>query len=263
MSDTVFYLVCSCSAVVVAGVAWYKGRSPIVWALAGFVFTVFAFGAVLGLRNKRRPPGRPSRTALSVGHLLASIQTHRPKPKPQPELFVPLVRRYREIGFLAGRAESDEKLAKLVEPTDPGTPHDHLDVLGLDRDRIWWEDIEADMFPDVRPYATSLEHWAAISCGALRPEEIVETWADEEEGPVTLSFMHDGVRVELHPKWNDDWLDLDVLHDLNRMIAPTGRRFVQGATYGQDAFVLCATEAERERLAELGFSFAQWWPDDD
>jgi hypothetical protein len=183
--------------------------------------------------------------------------------KKQHERLASLVRRYRESGFLAGRSESDEELAQHVEPTDPGSAHDHLDVLGVDRDRVWWEDTEVDMFPEERPYATALERWGAISGGALRPEQIEETWADEEEGPVTVSFVQAGERVELHPKWNDDWLDLDVLHDLNRLIAPSGRRFVQGHTYGQDAFVLCVTAAERERLHELGFPFAPWWAEDD
>jgi hypothetical protein len=176
---------------------------------------------------------------------------------------VRLVRAYRESGFLAGLTEPDKELARRVEPTDPGSAHDHLDVLGLDRDRVWWEDIEVDMFPEERPYATALERWAAISGGALLPEEIEETWADEEEGPVTVSFVQAGKRVELRPKWNDDWLDLEVLHALNRLIAPTGHRFVQGHTYGQDAFVLCVIAAERERLRELGFPFAPWWPQDD
>jgi hypothetical protein len=173
-----------------------------------------------------------------------------------------LVRRYRESGFLAGLSEPDEQLAAQVEPTDPGSPHDHLDVLGLDRDRVGWEDVEVDMFPEERPYASALERWAAISGGALRPEEIEETWADEEEGPVIVSFLQAGKRVDLHPKWNDDWLDLDVLHDLNRLIAPSGRQFVQGHTYGQDAFVLCVTALERERLRALGFPFAPWWSDE-
>ena len=173
------------------------------------------------------------------------------------------MRHYRESGFLAGRSEPDEEIARHVEPTDLGSAHDHLDVLGLDRERVWWEDIEVDMFPEERPYATALERWAAISGGALRPEEIDETWADDEEGPVTVSFVHDGERVELHPKWNDDWLDLDLLHDLNRLIAPSGRRFAQGHTHGQDAFVLCVTADERERLQQLGFPFAPWWPEDD
>jgi hypothetical protein len=176
---------------------------------------------------------------------------------------VPLVRSYRESGFLAGLSESDEQLARRVKPTDPGSPHDHLDVLGLDLDRVWWEDIEMDMFPEARPYASALERWAAISGGALRPEGIEETWADEEEGPVTVSFGQAGRRVELHPKWIDDWLDLDVLHDLNRLIAPSGHRFAQGHTYGQDAFVLCVTPPEQKRLNGLGFPFAPWWPDED
>jgi hypothetical protein len=173
-----------------------------------------------------------------------------------------LVRAYRESGFLAGLTEPDKELAGRIEPTDPGSAHDHLDVLGLDGDRVWWEDVEVDMFPEERPYASALERWAAISGGALRPGEIEEAWADEEEGPVTVSFVQAGTHVELQPKWNDDWLDLDVLHDLNRLIAPSGRRFVLGHTYGQDAFVLCVTAAEEKRLRELGFPFAPWWPNE-
>ena len=173
-----------------------------------------------------------------------------------------LVRAYRESGFLPGLTEPDDELARRIEPTDPGSAHDHLDVLGLDRGRVWWEDIEVDMLPEDRPYATALERWAAISGDALLPDEIEETWADEEEGPVTVSFVQAAKRVELHPKWNR-LARLGRPARLNRLIAPSGRRFVQGHTYGQDAFVLCVTAVERERLREIGFPLAPWWPDED
>ena len=72
---------------------------------------------------------------------------------------------------------------------------------------------------------TTLTEWAAISRGAFTPEEIVERWHGEE-GPADIEFVVGGRRrCVAHPNVRDDFLNVAIVSEINRLIGHSGYRF--------------------------------------
>src|SRR5579859_4540686 len=95
-----------------------------------------------------------------------------------PEL-ITLIRLYRELGFFEKAGErSDEELAeelnsryREVSNTDIDSTDELVDLtlMGSDKDRAWWQDLEGDVFPENNAYVVVFNEWARISRGAFRP----------------------------------------------------------------------------------------------
>jgi len=78
---------------------------------------------------------------------------------------------------------------------------------------------------------------------------------DSEHGPVTVSFHLDGNLVSVRPLYKDDWIDMEILLQINRLIAASGYQF-EATDLGNMAVVLCLTGAEKEAMKkERDFPF--------
>lgn len=171
----------------------------------------------------------------------------------------------RAAGLFADRsALSDAELAAELgaalqdEWGDSLTSSDPLFELflaELDRSRVWWRDLEADVFEGNRVYHAVLEELAAISLGAFAPASVAESWASEG-GPVTVSFELDGQRHVLEPDYIEDWIDPTILDEINRLIDASGRRLEIVKAFDQTAYVVALTAAERAALEARGWCFA-------
>ena len=170
----------------------------------------------------------------------------------------------RDIGLFADRKGlSDQELgeeleAALIEEWGEQIPEDEplfeLFVAALDRSRVWWGDLEADVGDGSDVYASVLEEWAAVSGGSFQPDQIEETW-ESEAGPVTVSFTLDGEQVELAPEYLEDWIDPRIITPINESIAASGRQFTLVQAFDQTAFLLALDEGERAALEARGWCF--------
>jgi hypothetical protein len=169
-----------------------------------------------------------------------------------------VVRFYQDLGFfegadpahIVGRYTDD-----LGQPPREDMPWDDVYLLAYSQDQVWSDDPEADVCAGNLVYTGLLPEWARISQGAFAPSDVQEHWATET-GPVTLTFQLAGQRVSVSPSYQDDWIDLDVLQQINSLIAQTGRQFECTAD-GNFAVVMCLTPEQKKAMRERrSFPFA-------
>ena len=171
-------------------------------------------------------------------------------------------RYYRNFGFFEqdwalSSQEFDNKFLALYnkktdwDPFDSSKhydPYAELYLLYQDTDHVWFEDTEADVAKGKDVYVNTLKAWSQISRGAFRPSNISETW-DSEEGPVTISFTLNGQKKVIHPGYVDDYIDINILKDLNDMIQGTGYEFV-AVQVDQAVFVTVVKADEKLKLQQ-------------
>lgn len=159
---------------------------------------------------------------------------------------------YRQMGFFEKFSNlSDEELVNKLREVDEFSMKsgEDLDLLSIDKDRVWWEDMEADVFAENKVYVDTLKGWSRIARGAFKPTKITETWRGEE-GPVKVEFTLDGIRHCINPEFLEDWLDLEpVLKKVNELILGSGYQFMVSNDIGdQTAYIVVLTEEEKEKL---------------
>lgn len=175
------------------------------------------------------------------------------------------VQYFRSLGFFAEYAAlSDEQLATHLTQAamerhgviDPADQLADLMLLSLDEQRVWWDDTEADVCAENKVYVDTLAGWSKISRGAFKPENIRETW-DHESGPIHVEFEHQGKKITLHPSFQDDYIDLNILQSINKIVADTGIQFRVHAIFDQTAFIVALTQDEKRKLEkDRGWKFA-------
>jgi hypothetical protein len=108
-------------------------------------------------------------------------------------------------------------------------------------------------------YVTTLREWAAISRGAFTPEDIVEHW-HSEDGPAEIRFTFRGQRHRVHhPNLRDDYLSMEVLRDINRLVAESGYQFAVCDNLGLPNWIVSLTQEEMNRLrSERRWSFLSY-----
>lgn len=228
--------------------------------------TTLLLGAVLGVwvltgvLRKDRGPQMPSppmgRDPASIQGTEAPIKSE-PAPAPPRSWVIESLHYFRALGFFAAdEALSDEELAGRLQknnaeewgmPVAPPDSQADLMLLRLDAERVWWEDTEADVCEGNGVYVDTLRAWGRISRGAFSPTDIDERW-NSGRGPIRVSFKHRNRTEELHPDYCDDYLDMTLLDDINRMIHPAGYVFSTYFPFDQTAFVVVLTENEKKRL---------------
>ncbi len=169
-----------------------------------------------------------------------------------------VVRFYQRLGFF-GHVDPATVVRRYVEdhgnPPNPAEVWDQVFLLAYSEGDVWSGDPEADVCAENEVYSEVLVEWARISGGAFSPVDIREEW-DGEEGPITLSFGLGGHRVSVAPSYQDDWIDLEVLRQINGLIQSSGRQF-ECAVDGNFVLVLCLTADQKAKMrAERQFPFA-------
>ena len=211
------------------------------------------FVAVPGLGSTRIDVPRPETSQLACTFAF-----------PRDESFTERAAALRDIGLFADfQGLSDQELAEqleaaLSEEWGEQIPEDdplfELFVAALDRTRVWWGDLEADVADGNDVYASVLDEWAAVSVDSFQPDQIEETW-ESDAGPVTVRFTLDGEEVELAPEYLEDWVDPRIITPINERIAPTGRQFTVVQAFDQTAFLMALDQAERAALEARGWCF--------
>jgi hypothetical protein len=165
---------------------------------------------------------------------------------------------YQELGFFPDADPSDviQRYAEAHgEPPNPADPWHDVSLLASSPQGVWADDPECDVSMGNKGYTRVLPLWARISRGAFVPSHIREQW-ESETGPIRVTFRLDARTVSVAPRYRNDRLDLEVLRQINRLIAATGRQF-ECASDRNFALVLCLTGEQKRRLqVERGFPFA-------
>ncbi len=175
------------------------------------------------------------------------------------------VRFYRTLGFFNQyNALSDEDLSDQLlslhglewgENIDPKDELADLQFLKWDEERVWWQDTEADVCGENKVYVQTLLEWGHISRGAFKPTNIEETW-QSEEGPIAVAFSLDNTQHSIRPSYQDDYIDLSVVPQINNLIADSNLRFEIHTIFDQTAFIVMLTPEEKrliERERKLNF----------
>jgi hypothetical protein len=166
---------------------------------------------------------------------------------------------YRTLGlFSAIRDESviqqfRQSHGRYPNPTDPW---DDVFLLAYAQGDVWTGDPEADVCAENQVYREVLGEWAAISNGAFDPISIREDW-ETDTGPVQVSFDLAGRPMKISPAYQNDWIDLKVLQQINALIATSGRQFECAADVNF-ALVLCLTSEQKQKM-RLERSFPFMW----
>jgi hypothetical protein len=178
-----------------------------------------------------------------------------PAPSETPQ---EIIEYYRKLGYFAGQTTESvlstfrEEWGK--EPTT-GQPFDDVWLLRYDARKIWADDPEADVCEANQVYMDVLAKWGKITDGVFSPTEIEEKW-ESETGPIEVSFILDGKRRAIHPKYQDDWIDLEVLTELNRILEPTGRRYNCALDGNFCLLLFLDPQTEKKIRKERRFPFA-------
>lgn len=167
-----------------------------------------------------------------------------------------VVRFYRDLGYFNGGSlpECADRLLKQFEhdhgkPLDPQTGWDDVYLLYYDKENVWADDPECDVCAGNEVYRDVLPKWSLISKGLFHVEDIVETW-QSDEGPITLAFRWNGKRCTVHPRFLDDYLDLSILAEINKLLANTGKQFICASDVNFAIVFLLDTEGKR-KLSEV------------
>ena len=165
---------------------------------------------------------------------------------------------YRRLGFYS-RESTGEILtryrAEWGKEPPAGKPWDDVFLLRYDEAAVWTGDPEADVCSGNDVYASTLAEWAKITNGAFAPTDIRETW-HSDAGPIEISFLQDGRRQTIQPSYQDDWIDLEILAELNRITQASGKRFNCAVDGNFCLVVFLSPETERRLRRERGFPFA-------
>ena len=168
-----------------------------------------------------------------------------------------VIRFYQQLGFFAG-SDPATVIQRYTEdhgaPPKANKPWDDVFLLAYSEGDVWASDPEADVCADNEVYSEVLPQWARISRGAFAPSGLAEHW-DSESGPITLNFDLGGRRASVSPSYQDDWIDLEALRQINALIASSGRQF-ECALDGNFVLVLCLTPDQKgTMLTQRKFPF--------
>jgi hypothetical protein len=185
-------------------------------------------------------------------------------PQAQARL-VHTVKFFRSMGFFSSCvAMTDVELATRLDfmqakkwrsGFDPNRPTFELEVLKWDAQRVWWDDTEVDAGEGNDVYVELLQDWGKISRGAFEPRDVAECW-DAPEGPIYVSFMLGGRACDIAPRYLEDYFDVGVIGQINRLIDGEGMAFQVYEAFDQTAFVIVLDESEKGVLEkERGWKF--------
>ncbi|MBD2019948.1 hypothetical protein H6F43_07070 [Leptolyngbya sp. FACHB-36] len=130
-----------------------------------------------------------------------------------------------------------------------------LYLLSWDIKRVWWRDMEYGIFPRGNIYVRILEEWSNISRRIFLPVNVSEKWSFSED-IISIGMQLFGKQQRINLTSNRDWIDINLLNEVNELISTTGYQFVSFNTQGQDLCLVLLNSAEERKLrAERNLPF--------
>lgn len=171
---------------------------------------------------------------------------------------------FARLGFFSNEQEEHTDLINsLVEkiyrdnldPTSEDFFLGDIDVLKWDESRVWWRDIEADVCPGNNTYVSAFEKLSSISRNEFNIYNVVESWQGEK-GPISVNFSFKDKRYEISPDYINDWIDLNIVREVNSILENKFYQFEIVWTGEQSTFVTMLIGWEKELIIkERGWKF--------
>ena len=179
-----------------------------------------------------------------------------------PESFEERVKYYLDLGLLDSKDFEGIKTKirrKYIEEwgndLDNNVVIDDLHILFYGSKNVWWKDTEADVLNGNNIYVRTLEEWGNISKGTFLPTKITEKW-ESDEGMITLEFRLNDKTQKFHPKYLDDYIDIELLKLINNLISTSESKFELLKAFDQTAFVIWLNKKEKKDLIRRGWRFS-------
>lgn len=97
-------------------------------------------------------------------------------------------------------------------------------------------------------YVTSFTEWSRISRGAFASTQIIERW-HSDDGPADIEFMMGSqCCMVTHPNQRDDFLNIVIISDINRLISDSGYHFAVCDNLGMPNWLVALTREEEDAL---------------
>jgi hypothetical protein len=199
---------------------------------------------------------RPSKTQSKVGMVEDAFRIF--SENEGFSRFEEAVKFYQRLGFFGERSTDDVIKQFFLGRGRPPLLQNWWDeafLLGCENKEVWCGDPEADVGPEGNVYRYVLREWASISHGVFNPSEISEHW-DHQGGAVSIHFDLDGRRVSVSAQNLDDWIDLDILKQINPLMQRSERQF-NYVCIENWCIVLCLTADQKQQMVQYrAFPFA-------
>ncbi|OGI40056.1 MAG: hypothetical protein A2140_09650 [Candidatus Muproteobacteria bacterium RBG_16_62_13] len=232
------------SAVVCHGVAKMKGKNQISWTAFGFLFGPFAVAYLLLTPNVFAGANETLNQRVDVFLKLGLLGKDGDR---EPRKIVQTIsRKYIEEWGMEFHKDERNKKDSL---------HADLKVLEYGGANIWWKDTEADVLKGNATYVKTLKELSTISNGVFSPSNITESWKTDE-GPIEITFQLNNKNLKIVPKYLEDYLDMNVLKQINKMLSNTDNRYEMVAAFDQSAVVLWINSETKAALIRRGWGFA-------
>jgi hypothetical protein len=233
---------CVFSAVVCHGLAARKGKNKVFWGATGFLLGPFAIAFLLVTHDAKAQATELLEPRVKYFLDLGLLD------KQESKSFAHLVQKI-SLKFSEQWGKDWEKQFKQNDPL--------IDLLLLQygSSKIWWQDTEADVLNGNNVYVQTLKQWATISEWVYAPTNIVESW-QTDNGPVELSFDLNDTHQKIVPTYQQDYLDMDILKQINKLIPDSESKFEMLVAFDQAAFVLWLDKTEKASLVRRGWRFA-------
>jgi hypothetical protein len=125
-----------------------------------------------------------------------------------------------------------------------------------DRRRVWWRDLEG-VFAGEEAYVSTLTEWAGRSrAGRLRLGRSSSAGTAKRGRRTSSSWLTAGATASPTPNVRDDFLNIAIISEINRLIGRTGYHFAVCDNLGMPSWVVALKREEEKRLrGERGWSF--------
>lgn len=169
---------------------------------------------------------------------------------------------FSKLEFYASYQKTDlsnlaEKILRLLENEgfrNSDTLTD-LEILKWDEDRVWWHDLEGEVFAGNKVYVAMLKNLARISRGFFQPQAISEVW-DSEEGPLQVNFSLNNELCNIQPTYMTDWIDINIVREINMLLATNDFKFEIVWTGDQMGFITMLSSLEKKNIrSQRGWNF--------
>jgi len=129
---------------------------------------------------------------------------------------------------------------------------DFLLILAEDKQRVWYHDTELYWYGQ---FVKFLKEWGDISHGEFMPENISET-VNKTDEKICLKFRHKGQDFEITANYYGEWINLEVLEEINQILTGSHIQLCNIITDTQEACVVSLTAMQKMRLEkDLGLQF--------
>jgi hypothetical protein len=132
-------------------------------------------------------------------------------------------------------------------------------IAAEDETRVWYSDLEVGAGPEADEYVEALREWGRISRGVFELKDIRESWnaIDEHLYHLSIRFQWKGSPHAIELDTPLEWINLEVLEAVNKLICETGIQLHTHVSFDQCAYIVSLTAEEKRALEQKrGWKFS-------